>query len=247
VSAPLFLVPADRLATAQPGTTVLVDGPEGRHASDVMRLRPGEPVLLGDGAGTLATGEVLAARKGQLEVRVSAVEHAAPPEPRFTLVQALAKGDRDLLAVEVATELGIDEVVPWQAERSVSRWRGDREERSRRRWEQTLLAATKQARRATVPALAPPADRQAVVDRIARADLALVLHEEASEPLAGLDVPQTGDVVLVVGPEGGISPAETEAFVAAGGRAVRLGSTVLRTSTAGSAALAVLLAATRWR
>lgn len=247
MSAPLFLVPPERLATVEPGGTVTIDGPEGRHASDVMRLRAGEPVLVGDGAGTLVTGEVLAARKGELDVLVSEVQRSAPAEPRSTLVQALAKGDRDLLAIEVATELGIDEVVPWQAERSVSRWRGDRAERSRRKWEQTLVAATKQARRATVPVLAPPADRQDVVDRIARADLALVLHEEATEPLAGLEVPPRGDVVLVVGPEGGISPAETEAFVAAGARVVRLGSTVLRTSTAGPAALAVLLSATRWR
>jgi 16S rRNA (uracil1498-N3)-methyltransferase len=247
VSAPLFLVPTDRLEGAAPGDTVLVDGPEGRHAADVVRLRPGEPVLLGDGAGLLATGEVLDGRKGELDVRLSAVERTPGPSPRFTLVQALAKGDRDLLAIEVGTELGLDEVVPWQAERSVVRWRGDRAAKSLRKWEQTLVAATKQARRATVPALAGPADRHTVERRIRTADLALVLHEEASRPLAEIRAPDHGEVLLVVGPEGGISPAETEAFVAAGAVPVRLGSTVLRTSTAGSAALAVLLAGTRWR
>ena len=247
MSAPLFLLPAGTLADAGAGSSLRLDGPEGRHAADVTRLRVGEELLLADGSGRLARCEVTQVGKALLDVVVRSLTEEPEPSPRFTLVQALAKGDRDLLAIEVGTELGVDAVVPWQADRSISRWRGERAARGLRKWEQTLATATKQARRARVPELAELADRQAVVDRLAGADLALVLHEEATEPLATVVPPQQGEVVLVVGPEGGISPEETAAFVAAGARTVRLGSTVLRTSTAGSAAVAVLSGQARWR
>lgn len=247
MSAPLFLLPARALADAAVGTSLRLDGPEGRHAADVTRLRGGEEVLLADGSGRLARCEVTQVGKAQLDAVVRSLSQEPEPSPRFTLVQALAKGDRDLLAIEVGTELGVDAVVPWQADRSISRWRGERASKGLRKWEQTLVAATKQARRARVPDLADLADRRAVVDRVTGADLALVLHEEATEPLATVVPPTQGEVVLVVGPEGGITPEETAAFVAAGARTVRLGSTVLRTSTAGSAAVAVLSGQARWR
>ena len=150
-------------------------------------------------------------------------------------------------AIEAATELGVDEVVPWQAERSVVIWRGERAARSRRKWESIILAATKQSRRTRVPLVDEPADQQAVIRRIEEATLALVLHEEARLSLAALELPPSGDVVLIVGPEGGISPSELIAFVDAGAVAVRLGPNVLRSSSAGPAALAVMSAAGRWR
>jgi 16S rRNA (uracil1498-N3)-methyltransferase len=163
------------------------------------------------------------------------------------LVQALAKGDRDEQAIEAATELGVDEVVPWQAARSIVIWRGERAARSLRKWESVVLAATKQSRRARVPQVSQPANQAAVIRRIESAALALVLHEEAERPLAGIELPTSGDVVLIVGPEGGIAPDELTAFGAAGAVAVRLGPHVLRSSSAGPAALAVLSAAGRWR
>jgi 16S rRNA (uracil1498-N3)-methyltransferase len=247
VSAPLFLLPAGTLAEATVGTTLRLDGPEGRHAADVARLRVGEEVLLADGSGRVAHCAVAEVGRSTLDAVVEGLVEEPEPQPRFTLVQALAKGDRDLLAIEVGTELGLDAVVPWQADRSISRWRGERAARGLRKWQQTLVAATKQARRARVPELTGLVDRQGVLERIRAADLALVLHEEATEPLATVVPPAAGEVVLVVGPEGGISPDETAAFVAAGARTVRLGPTVLRTSTAGSAALAVLFGQARWR
>lgn len=244
---PVFVTSPDALRSARSGSRLALDGPEGRHAAVVRRIGPGEEVDLVDGVGLRAIAEVLAAGHDGLEVTVVDVIEELPPAPRFVLVQALAKGDRDDQAIEAATELGVDGIVPWQAQRSIVQWRGDRGRRSHGKWVDLVRAAAKQSRRARFPEVEPLVDRSGLVRRIEQATVAYVLHEEATEPLAGLDVPQTGDVVLVVGPEGGISPAETEAFVAAGGRAVRLGSTVLRTSTAGSAALAVLLAATRWR
>ena len=138
-------------------------------------------------------------------------------------------------------------MVPWQAERSIVIWRGERAAKAHRKWQSVVLAAAKQSRRPTVPTVAPAADRRAVVDLVRRASLALVLHEDAGTTLASVPLPADGDVLLVVGPEGGISPAELDAFVAAGALSVRLGDTVLRSSSAGPAALAVLSAAGRWR
>jgi 16S rRNA (uracil1498-N3)-methyltransferase len=249
VTAPLFLVPLGALGDAAGSgpATYQLDGPEGRHAADVQRLGPGEPVLLSDGAGRLARCTVSAARKGVLDLAVDEVEDVPLSSPRWVLVQALAKGDRDLQALEAATELDVDEIVPWQADRSIVRWRAERADKAHRRWEQAVAAATKQSRRARVPVVAPLAVRHTLLARVGRAALTLVLHEEATEPLSAVELPSAGEVLLVVGPEGGVSPQELAALTAAGARAVRLGSTVLRTSTAGPAALAVLNARSRWR
>ena len=247
MTAPLFFVDAALLDGAGVGATVRLTGPEGRHAATVRRIGVGEQVLLADGTGTRATAVVQDAGRDELTLRLEAVEVVAAPDPRFVLVQALAKGDRDEQAVESATELGVDEVVPWQAERSIVIWRGERAAKAHRKWQSVVLAAAKQSRRPTVPTVAPAADRRAVVDLVGRASLALVLHEDAGTPLAGVALPADGDVVLVVGPEGGISPEELAAFEEAGAVAVRLGDSVLRSSSAGPAALAVLSAAGRWR
>lgn len=243
MTAPLFLVPPGALDG--PGSYRL-DGPEGRHAADVQRLRAGEQVLLSDGQGLLARCTVSAAAPGALDLAVQAVEHLPEASPRLVLVQALAKGDRDLMAVESATELDVDEVVPWQADRSIVRWRAERGDKAHRKWEQTALAATKQSRRARVPLVAPLADRSTLLARARAASLTLVLHEEADRPLAGVELPAEGEVLVVVGPEGGVSPEELAALGEAGTIPVRLGTTVLRTSTAGPAALAVLNARARW-
>ncbi|WP_109473514.1 16S rRNA (uracil(1498)-N(3))-methyltransferase [Ornithinimicrobium cavernae] len=246
MSAPLFFVGEGVLTDVTVGDALRLEGPEGRHAATVTRLAVGEELLAADGSGRVARGRVTAVGRDELELRVDDLRDVPLPDPRFTLVQALAKGDRDLLAIETGTELGVDEVVPWAAARSVVVWRGDRAARARAKWERTVLAATKQARRARVPVVAGLADRATVVERLRGADLALVLHEEATEPLAAVDLPPSGEVVLVVGPEGGISPEEHRAFLGAGARSVRLGDTVLRTSTAGAAAIALLSGRSRW-
>lgn len=248
MSAPLFLLDSGALAHAVVGDELVLGGAEGRHAADVSRLKVSEPVSLADGSGAVAHCAVSGTAKGELRAVIEDLAWEPAPAPSFTLVQALAKGDRDLLAIEIGTELGVDAVIPWQADRSIVRWRGDRAEKGLKKWHQTLVAATKQARRSRIPELAQLADRKAVLARIESADVALVLHESAVEPLSQVDITSvTGEVVLVVGPEGGISDIELAAFVAAGAQSVRLGSTVLRTSTAGSAAIAVLSAQTRWR
>src|SRR3954452_803410 len=236
---PLFFV---ETALLQPGR-VIVGGDEGRHASDVRRLRTGEAVLIGDGRGRVGDGVVASVARGAIEVEVSDVRTESAPQPRFVVAQALAKGGRDEDAVEAMTEAGVDEVLAWQAARSVAKWT----DRTQTRWTSTAHAAAKQARRAWVPEVAGPFTTSALADRAASAALAVVLHEDASDPLAALRLPDDGDVLLIVGPEGGIGSDELHALTAAGAVACRLGPHVLRTPTAGVAALSVLSAARRWR
>jgi 16S rRNA (uracil1498-N3)-methyltransferase len=244
---PLHLLPGEALAGRGVGDVVVLDGPEGRHAATVRRTRVGERLLLTDGEGTRAEAQVVAVGAGALDLRVVSVTTDPVPSPRFVLVQALAKHDRDEQAVEAATECGVDEVVPWQASRSVVQWRGARGEKARRKWDAVLVAATKQSRRTRRPVLASTATTADLAARVRGAAAAYVLHEDARTPLASVSLPDAGDVVVVVGPEGGVAPEELAALESAGASVVRLGDTVLRSSTAGPAALAVLSAMARWR
>ncbi|MEV4757947.1 16S rRNA (uracil(1498)-N(3))-methyltransferase [Micromonospora sp. NPDC049559] len=239
MSLPLFLVeslPSERSCT--------LGGPEGHHAATVQRLRAGEELLLADGRGGTARAVVTAVGRGSLELEINSVGYVDPPDPRLVVVQGIAKGDRGELAVQAMTEAGVDEIVPWGAARSVAQWRGERGARARDRWVATAREAAKQARRPWLPVVAGSPDESTgrVAARLGAATAAFVLHEEAEQRLATVDLPGSGEVVLVVGPEGGIAPAELEAFAAAGAVPVRLGPAVLRTSTAGVAALAVLSA-----
>ncbi len=239
--APMFLL--DELPD---GAELLVDGAEGRHAVDVLRLTAGERVRVADGRGTFVEGTVLAAGVQGLRVQVEERHELPAPRPEFVLVQALPKGDRGPLAVELATELGVDRIVPWTAARCVTRWREDRVDKGLGRWRSAARAASKQSRRPRLPEVTDPMSTRQVCGLLAEADLALVLHEQARRPLAELDVPAEGVVAVVVGPEGGLTDGEVVAFRAAGAQAVRLGHEVLRTSTAGAAALAALSLRTRW-
>lgn len=245
MSLPVHLV--DSLDGLVPGSVVEVTGDEAHHAVAVRRLRVGEQVVLTDGRGSTATGEVAETGKRRFAVTVADVRHEAAAAPSVTVVQALPKGDRGELAVEVLTEVGVDRVVPWAASRSVAVWRGERAAKSHAKWQATAREAAKQARRAWHPEVLALHGTGEVAGLVGDAALAVVLHEEATVPLATLDVPATGEVVVVVGPEGGLTDDEVAAFEAAGGIAVRLGSEVLRTSTAGLAAVSALLARTpRW-
>ena len=235
MSAPLFLVEA-----LPDGDVLRLDGPEGHHAATVQRLRVGERLRLCDGRGGTASAVVTAAGPGSLDVHIEERGYAAAPDPRLVVVQGLAKGDRGELAVQAMTEVGVDAIVPWSASRSVVEWHGGRGERSRQRWIDTAREAAKQARRAWLPPVADVESTRQVCERSAGAALCAVLHEEATMPLATVELPSTGEVVLIIGPEGGITPDELSAFEKAGATPVRLGANVLRTSTAGVAALSVL-------
>ncbi len=245
MSLPVHLV--DSLDGAVAGHLVEVSGDEAHHAVTVRRLREGERVVLTDGLGTSVTGSVASTGKRVFAVRVDTRCVEARPEPAITVVQALPKGERGELAVEVLTEVGVDRIVPWAASRSVAVWKGERAAKSHARWQATAREAAKQSRRAWLPTVSPLASTADLASLVGEADLALVLHEDATAPLRAVDVPASGRIVVVVGPEGGIAPDELELLAAAGAHGVRLGAEVLRTSTAGVVAVAALLARTgRW-
>ncbi|MFJ9818245.1 16S rRNA (uracil(1498)-N(3))-methyltransferase [Streptomyces sp. NPDC101151] len=245
MTAPVFVV--DRLEGV--GPEFVLDGPEGRHAVSVKRLRPGEDVVLTDGRGRWAEGVVKAAEgKDRLVVMDLESVHEEPEEsPRITVVQALPKGDRGELAVETMTEVGVDAIVPWQASRCITQWKGDRGQKALGKWRATAREAGKQSRRIRFPEVADAATAKQVASLLAKADFAAVLHESGDERLATAELPTEGEIVLVVGPEGGVSPEELALFAQAGAHPYVLGPTVLRTSTAGTAAAALLLGRTgRW-
>jgi len=269
MSAPVFLAEAGDLGSLAPGDTYLLDGLEGRHAGVVQRRGVGERIDVVDGAGLRLTCRVTAVQASEVTLQVVSVEREPSDGVSVVLVQALAKGDRDELAIEAATEAGVDAVLPWQAERSVVVWRGDRAAKSRARWVATVRAATKQARRASLPGVGDVVDAKGLAARTAQVVAAggtvLVLHEEATLPIAqaalpalpalgagaqepaaqtpedsatGSDAPR--EILVVVGPEGGISERECTLLTEAGATLVRLGPHVLRTSTAGPIAVALL-------
>lgn len=250
-TAPVFLYdggpgPSARLADARPGGVLRLAGPEGRHAVSVRRLREGEEVVLTDGEGNAASGPVAAVTgRDALTVAVARAWREPSPSPSLTVVQALPKGDRGELAVETMTETGVDAIVPWAAARCVTQWRGERGAKSLARWRATAREAGKQARRVRFPSVADARTTRQLAGGLA--GFVAVLHEGSDEPLAAAELPAAGQITLIVGPEGGITDEELAAFGAAGARAFRLGPTVLRTSTAGTAAAAVILARTgRW-
>lgn len=233
----MFLV-----AALPSGDSAWLDGDEGHHAARVRRVVAGERIAITDGAGGMAACVVRAVVGATVELAVLERTNVALPSPRLVVVQALAKADRGELAVEVMTELGVDEIVPWSAARSVTRWRGERGDKARQRWVATARTATKQAQRAWLPAIAALADPAGVAARLRSASAAIVLDPDAPVALNELELPSAGDILVVVGPEGGLGAGEIDLFTAAGAVPGRLGPTVLRTSTAGAAALAVLSA-----
>ncbi|WP_128979841.1 16S rRNA (uracil(1498)-N(3))-methyltransferase [Streptomyces roseicoloratus] len=246
MTAPVFVVDT----VPGPGG-FLLDGAEGRHAVSVKRLRAGEELVLTDGRGGWAACVVTAAEgKDQLTVDVTAVHEEPEPAPRITVVQALPKGDRGELAVETMTETGVDAIVPWAASRCITQWKGERGLKALAKWRATAREAGKQSRRTRFPEVAELMTGKQVAAFLAEADFAAVLHEDRDHPsgaLATAELPERGSIVLVVGPEGGVSPEELVLFEAAGARPYRLGPSVLRTSTAGTAAAALVLGRTgRW-
>ena len=241
MTAPLFLDADLADPLPPPGTQLLLGGDEGRHAAVVRRIEAGEIVLVSDGRGRGFRAGVVEARKTGLWLEV--VEHLVAPDPalRVVAVQALAKGDRSELAVEMLTEVGVSEIWPWQASRSIVRWSGERAEKSLGRWRSTAREATKQSRRLRIPDVRPVLSTGQLCTALAGVDLALVLHEEATTSLRDVRLPERGTVAVVVGPEGGIAPEELERFAAVGAEPVLVSEAVLRTSTAGVVAVSGLL------
>lgn len=268
MSNPVFFTTPGALDQQDPGSQYVLRGAEARHAVTVKRISVGESVDIADGAGRRLTGTVVGVGQGELTVECTALETEDRPDLRLVLVQALAKGDRDELAAETATELGIDAVIPWQSERSIVRWKGERAAKAHAKWQSVVTAAAKQARRAWIPEVRAAVDAAGLLAAVSAADLAIILHEDAVRPLrAVLEAWRDGDslksdsrnsdggdydggthgavgprasgpreILLIVGPEGGISPREVTRLCSAGAVTALLGRHVLRSSTAGPAA-----------
>ncbi len=245
MSNPVFFSGAGSLDHMVPGALFTLQGSEARHAVTVKRLAPGESVDIADGAGKRLSGKVVAASSSELTVECGEIAVEKRPDTRLVLVQALAKGDRDELAVETATELGIDSVIPWQSERSIVRWKGERAAKAHAKWQSVVTAAAKQARRAWIPEVRAAVETSGLVAAVHAADLAVILHEDAVRPFrsvleawqAAEASPGPREILLIVGPEGGISPREVTKLCGAGAVTALLGHHVLRSSTAGPAAV----------
>lgn len=226
---------------ASAGGTVTLDGPEGKHAVAVRRLRVGEAIQLSDGKGQRVRGVVSALAQNALTVSVEEVLVESLPARQLVLVQALAKGDRDEMAIQAATELGVSSIIPWQAGRSISRWDGPKLAKGQARWQLIVCEAAKQSLRAFTPAVEQIVDTKELVNSVKDFDLVLVLDVSATVLVTELELPKSGRIALVVGPEGGIDQSDLDLFVAQGAVLLSLGSNVLRTSTAGPALVAAIL------
>lgn len=245
MAAPVFL--CDSSPGAKPGDVIVVSGSEGHHAAQVARLRTGEDVELVDGAGRRLIGQVVAVARDRIDVQIGAVTHESYPDPRIIVIQALPKGDRAERAVESMTEVGVDIIVPWSAANCVVRWTHERALKALAKWRLVALAASKQSRRAWVPEVCSLHSTSELVSWMTPTTTTLLLDETSDIPLASIPLPAAGDIVLIVGPEGGVSPQERVFLGDMGARAVRLGPTVLRTSTAGAVGAAVVASRTpRW-
>ena len=240
----------ESLSETQSGELIELSGAEAKHVTAVSRAKVGDDLLVGNGRGMFAWGVIETIEGGRVGIRVSSVRNDEPATPGLVLVQALAKGDRDELAIQAATELGVSRIIPWAASRSVSRWEGQKKEKGRARWETIVREASKQSIRSFVPPVEGIMNTTELASLAAQSRV-LLLEPTATDRLSDFRPADgdkfTSDILLVVGPEGGMSPAEIATLTAAGAKAVRLGETVLRTSSAGPAALAVLnVALDRW-
>lgn len=224
------------------GSSFTLGGPEAKHAVSVRRMAIGEAIAVSDGSGIKIRGKVSKLQKETLELSVESIDEILPPNCQLFLVQALAKGDRDELAIQACTELGVFGVIPWQAERSISIWKAEKRQKGQTRWQAIVTEAAKQSLRAFIPKVGEVLDSQELVPALAGFDQVLILDPEATTSITDLTPPATGRVAVVVGPEGGMSEQELESFTKAGFSSVHLGAGVLRTSTAGMAAVSYLQA-----
>lgn len=255
----LYMDEALPVSAFVPDSAIEIRGDEARHAVRVSRLRVGERTAVGNGAGVIGHGTVGEIAKDRFTVDIDEVRREAEPSMRLVLVQALAKGDRDERAVEQATEFGVDAVVPWEAERSVSRWAraeggANRVARGVEKWRRLAREAAKQSMRAWIPEVREPIDIRALCASAERGGVLVLdprgdrrLSDWSRERGGALAAGEVGELMVVVGPEGGLSSDELSRLASAGAPTLRLGGPVLRTSSAGPAAIAILNAAIgRW-
>ncbi len=251
MSLPVFRIDSADMS-AEPGATLTLNGAEGRHAVTVKRLRVGEKLMIGDGVGTLAVCRVTGIDgKDTLYATVDGVKNVSRQKPAVTIVQGIPKGDAADLAVDLATEAGVDRIIPWQAERCIAQWSGSKKDKGQAKWQKTAIEAAKQSRRAWDPEVTPVATLDEIVKLVSETQKAsgvvAILHESARVKFASLPFNRATSIVLIVGPEGGLTKEEITALETAGGQSVIMGPTVLRSAAAGAVALGAMGVLTeRW-
>ncbi len=239
------LLLCEAVSSAEVGSVVQLSNQESRHATAALRMTSGEQVLVSDGVGRRAIGR-LEVQGTSAAVVIESITDEATPNPWITVVQALAKGEHGELAIDLMTQVGVDEIVPWAAQRSIVQLKGERAEKALVKWQQAARAAAKQSRRARIPVVSPLHSTNEVLAGLVDFDVIFLLHEQARIPLASADLPAAGRICVIVGPEGGIAPQEQESLVAAGAVPVLLGPEVLRASLAGAVAVGLLASRLRW-
>ncbi len=239
------LLLCEAIGSAEVGAFVELPPQEARHATAALRMTTGDLVLVCDGAGRKAVGRLTVASPTAV-VLIESITDEPAPDPSITVVQALAKGEHGELAIDLMTQVGVDRIIPWAAQRSIVQLKGDRAEKALVKWQQTARAAAKQSRRAWLPEVSAVLGTRQLLTALADFDALFLLHESASAPLASAELPARGRIGLIVGPEGGISPEEQEHLAGAGALPVLLGPDVLRSSLAGAVGVSVLAARLRW-
>lgn len=228
----LFFV--DDLPTTR-GATYEFANEDALHAIRVLRIKSGEFFNLSDGKGAWSHVEAKDVHKKHITVEVLSSGVQEPLDTHFTVIQAVPKGDRIKESVELSTEGGVDRIVMWKASRSI----GKSDEKIEK-LQTTAREASKQSRRFRIPEILGVATTSAVVDQIAQADLAIVLHESATLKLSQIVTPGCKRVAIIIGPEGGLTDEEIETFAAAGAKVALMGRPILRSAHAGLAALSAV-------
>ncbi len=235
----------EAVGAAEIGAVVQLSAQESRHALSSLRMTSGEQVLLSDGHGRKALGR-LEVHNSLASVVIESIDDEPQPNPSITVAQALAKGEHGELAIDLMTQVGVDRIIPWSAQRSIVQLKGDRADKALIKWQQSARAAAKQSRRSRLPEISEVHSTGELITLLADFDAVFVLHEAGTTPLASAELPASGSICLIVGPEGGISPEELTAFSSRGAHPVVLGPDVLRASLAGAVAISVLASRLRW-
>jgi len=226
------------------GTTQELGGDEGHHAVAVMRLGIGEQIKIADGAGNWVSGTITEVNKKSLKIDVAQRGSAQAGKPELIVVQAVTKSDRTKEMLELLTVGGADQIIPWQAERCISKWQKD----SAQKWQSAIKEAAKQSRRVKLPVLGDEVTTNQLIKLFQQSDKIVILHESADTGISQLNLSnEFARIILIIGPEGGISDAEISQLEAAGAVTARMGELVLRSAHAGFAALsAVQSSIGRW-
>jgi 16S rRNA (uracil1498-N3)-methyltransferase len=230
----LTLFFSDQISTGQ---RQVLESDEAHHATKVLRLNIGEIIKISDGVGKWVSGPIVEIAKKELYISITERGEIQAAKPELVLVQAITKSDRNKEMLELAVEAGVDRIIPWQSERSISKWQSDSEEK----WQVGIKQSCKQARQTKLPNLMQVMSTAELVKTIGSGGYGIVFHEEASTKFSELTIPNSqSSVYLVIGPEGGISEQELLSFQNNGSKVVRLGDTVLRSAHAGFAALSAV-------